>query len=201
MSRPPSHPLRPATLRLETLEDRIVPSTASNLLDLSGLTLNPSQYDPSHILVQFRAGATPGALLAGTSLGERLDLVSGLFDVDLSASVSVEQALLAYRNSPSVLTAEPDATITFEKLPNDPSFGSVWALNNTGQGGGKVGADIKAPAGWDVTTGNRKIVVSVMDTGIDYNHPDLYQNIWINQKEIPASRRANLIDEIGRAHV
>src|SRR5262249_43079228 len=126
MSRPPIQLLRLATLRLETLEDRIVPSTASNLLDLSGLTVDPNQYDPSHILVQFRAGVSPSALLAGTTLGERLDLVSGLFDVDLSKSVSVEQALLAYRSSPNVITAEPDATITFEKIPNDPSFGSLW---------------------------------------------------------------------------
>src|SRR5207302_4488717 len=56
---------------------------------------------------------------------------------------------------------------------------------------------IQAPQAWDITTGTRKMVVSVMDTGIAYNLPDLYQNIWLNQAEIPLSRKANLIDVDG----
>ena len=46
---------------------------------------------------------------------------------------------------------------------------------------------INAPSAWDVTTGSTKVTVADIDTGIDYNHPDLYQNVWINQKEIPAT--------------
>ena len=69
----------------------------------------------------------------------------------------------------------------------------MWGLN------GQYG--IKAPAAWDVTTGSTRVTVADIDTGIDYNHPDLYKNIWINQGEIPASRRANLIDLDGDGRI
>jgi subtilisin family serine protease len=82
-------------------------------------------------------------------------------------------------------------------VPNDPQFGSQYYLQNTGQTGGTAGADIHAPAAWSVTTGSRAVPVAVVDTGIDYNHPDLYANIWLNVAEIPASRLQNLIDVDG----
>jgi subtilisin family serine protease len=87
--------------------------------------------------------------------------------------------------------------LTVAQVPNDTRFSEQWGLLNTGQAGGKAGDDIHAPQAWDVTKGSRKVVVSVMDTGIDYNHPDLYQNIWLNQAEIPLSRKANLLDVDG----
>src|SRR5438128_1947418 len=65
--------------------------------------------------------------------------------------------------------------LQIEAIPSDASFSSQWALNNTGQTGGKVDADIDAPEAWDVTTGSLKNVVAVIDTGIDYTHPDLYR--------------------------
>ena len=70
-------------------------------------------------------------------------------------------------------------------IPNDPLFSKEWGMDSTGGQGGTAGAGIQAPAAWNVTTGSMSTVVGVLDTGIDYNHPDLYQNIWINQAEIP----------------
>src|SRR5438094_4631604 len=58
-------------------------------------------------------------------------------------------------------------TIHIDAIPNDTSFSTQWALNNTGQTGGKVDADIDAAEAWDVTTGSSKNVVAVVDTGID----------------------------------
>ena len=81
--------------------------------------------------------------------------------------------------------AEPNYIIRADVIPNDPSFGDQWALNNTGQSGGTPDADIDAVEAWDITTGDTNIVVGIIDTGIDYEHEDLEDNIWTNWDEIP----------------
>ena len=57
-------------------------------------------------------------------------------------------------------------------IPDDTSFGDLWHLNNTGQSGGTPDADIEAIEAWDITTGSNSIVVAVLDTGIDSDHPE-----------------------------
>jgi hypothetical protein len=79
-------------------------------------------------------------------------------------------------------------------VPNDPSFGDQWVLHNTGQTGGAVDADIDAPQAWAITTGSMETVVAMLDTGIDYTHPDLYLNIWLNEAEIPTDIANSLFD-------
>jgi PKD repeat protein len=76
--------------------------------------------------------------------------------------------------------------------PNDASFTQQWSLNNTGQNGGTVDADIDAVEAWDITTGGLTatgdtIVVAVIDGGFQLNHPDLVQNIYKNYLEIPGN--------------
>ncbi len=68
--------------------------------------------------------------------------------------------------------------------PNDGSFSSLWGLNNTGQTGGTADADIDATEAWDLTTGSSDVVIGIIDTGIDYNHPDLVANMWTNPGEV-----------------
>ena len=79
-------------------------------------------------------------------------------------------------------------------VPSDPDFQRLYGLNNLGQTGGIVDADIDAPEAWATTTGSRNTVVGVIDTGIDLAHRDLYRNIWISQTEIPATLRGQLND-------
>lgn len=62
-------------------------------------------------------------------------------------------------------------------LPNDPLLNNQWHYNNTGQSGGRAGADIKLQQAWDIETGKPNVLVAVNDMGIQLNHPDLTQNI------------------------
>jgi hypothetical protein len=72
-----------------------------------------------------------------------------------------------------------------EIIPNDPEFNEQWSLHNIGQTGGKDDADIDAPEAWEIEKGNSDIVIAIIDSGIDETHPDLINNIWINEDEIP----------------
>src|SRR2546427_5839092 len=78
--------------------------------------------------------------------------------------------------------AEPNYIVHATAMPNDPRFGERWGLQTTGQTirgfPGTRGADIKATAAWDISTGSRANVAAVIDTGIDYRHPDLAANVW-----------------------
>jgi len=76
---------------------------------------------------------------------------------------------------PEVRYAEPDMirTTRYDIIPNDPSFGTQWALRNTGQSGGVANMDMDADLAWDITAGEPTIKVVVIDNGADLTHPDL----------------------------
>ncbi len=92
---------------------------------------------------------------------------------------------------------EMDVLQQLKATPNDPQLGRLWGMENVGQTAGRVDADIDATAAWSISTGSRSVVVAVIDTGIDYNHPDLAANIWTNPGEIAG----NGIDDDGNGFV
>src|SRR5262249_47069866 len=95
---------------------------------------------------------------------------------------------------------EVDQAVSVSVTPNDLQFGNLWGLRNTGQSGGVVDADIDADLAWDAIPGyqgNTKMVVGIIDTGIDYTHPDIYKNLWLNQGEIPTNTGLVLVDTDG----
>ncbi|MGI8907090.1 MAG: S8 family serine peptidase [Candidatus Sumerlaeaceae bacterium] len=104
------------------------------------------------------------------------------------------RALEAYRSLPEVEYAELGALAKIQStVPNDPQFPQQWALHNSGQAypfsgsynapPGAIDSDIDAPEAWDITTGSGALQIAVIDTGVDYNHRDLVNNMWTNQAE------------------
>ena len=80
-----------------------------------------------------------------------------------------------------------------DNLPNDPMFAEQWALSNSGQNGGKTNADLSALKAWLKNKGSEKVVVAVLDTGVDYTHSDLVSNMWFRPDNVPQYKD----DELG----
>ncbi|MDP2300235.1 MAG: S8 family serine peptidase, partial [Actinomycetota bacterium] len=128
-------------------------------------------------------------------------VVPGLELVSLPPGASVARTVAAYNAMPAVAYAQPNYIKRIAATPNDPAYRYLWGLENTGQTvngtAGTADADIDAPEAWDITTGSRDVVIAVIDTGIDYNHPDLAPNIWVNPGEVPG----NGIDDDGNGYI
>jgi subtilisin family serine protease len=124
-----------------------------------------------------------GAKISKTWCDGRVSLVT------LGPGIDASVALERLRAMPQVRYAVPDDLVSLaEFVPNDPQFEAQWALRNT------TDVDIDATLTWDQTTGSATTVVAVMDTGIDYTHPDLYLAVALNNVEIPSSLRDQLVD-------
>ena len=101
---------------------------------------------------------------------------------------ALDQDLVEVRTAasqdPIVSAVELDYKLTANNISSDSMADSLWGLNNTGQTGGLVDADIDIPEAWRIQTGSKAITVAVIDTGGDYRHPDLAANTWRNQGEV-----------------
>jgi len=131
----------------------------------------------------------------------REDKIPSLYNIYLikaDSGLDIESISKEYQQDPNVEYAEPNYIAhTTETIPNDFYFKQQWALNNTGQLGGTTDADIDAPEAWDIETGDPNIIIAVVDTGVDWDHPDLADNIWINTGEIDG----NEVDDDGNGYV
>ena len=99
-----------------------------------------------------------------------------------SRSKNVQALITQLTARPDVVYAEPNYLVHTTTQPNDPRFPELWNLLNIGQPvsgtPGTPGADIHANDAWDTAIGARTVLVGVVDTGVDYRHPDLAANIW-----------------------
>ncbi|MCH2046073.1 MAG: S8 family peptidase [Saprospiraceae bacterium] len=131
------------------------------------------------------------------SIKKRLIPHMNIWLVEYDNSAIQEGVLLNdIRKHPAVKTAQYNHIIQHRHnqsqnlIPNDPFYTSQWQYNNNGSGGGAVDADINAPQAWALSTGGYTfsgdtIVVAVLDDGVDIDHTDLQNNLWINHQEIP----------------
>ena len=169
----------------------------------NGLT-DPSKDKPyvdHEILVQFSqqigrdkiAGLLNGS---GMYVAEVLN-AANLCRVKIPDTLKVEDAVKMLKGIPEVKFSEPNFIVHTTAVPNDASFSSQWGLQNTGDNGGTVDADIDAPEAWDQATGSSSVIVALVDEGIDLAHPDLAGNIWVNPNEIPG----NGVDDDGNGFI
>jgi subtilisin family serine protease len=174
-----------------------------------------AEFVPGHVLVRFRSEAAAARAEASPTISratildatspeiaarverfEGSDLVRGLRLAYVEPAETLA-AIEAFKSRTDVLYAEPDYVRRASVVPNDTNFATMWAMRNTGQLGGTVGADIKATQAWDITTGSSNVVVGVIDEGIDISHPDLAANIWTNPGEVAG----NGVDDDGNGKI
>jgi subtilisin family serine protease len=148
----------------------------------------PAVFRDGVVLIRFRPSALEervSAILgsAGASEIKRIGVGVHVLNVGPGRVLGVIQALKAFND---ILYAEPDYLHTVDggSIPNDTFLGNQWAIQNTGQNvngvTGTAGADERLPAAWSITTGTNAVVVAVLDTGVQYSHPDLATNMWTN---------------------
>lgn len=147
------------------------------------------------------------------------------YEVTYDSSTTVNEAIDLYKKSNQIETAHARHKIeyadgysgeykTFKPLtnksqsnttkksgftgsPNDSEYSRQWHYHNTGQSGGTTGSDIDLEKAWDIEKGDSQVIVAVMDTPIQVDHPDLKRNMWINDGEIPG----NGIDDDNNGYV
>jgi RHS repeat-associated protein len=147
-------------------------------------------YREHELLVRFRSGTSESVkdTISATQGARRKKHLRGESDVEkleLSNGRDVRTAALELVLNPQVEFVEPNFLISKDDLqPNDPQLGAQWALRNIGQNGGLYGSDINAGAAWQTTTGSLATVVAVIDSGVDFTHPDLMNNQWTNPNAV-----------------
>ncbi len=106
---------------------------------------------------------------------------------------SKERQLIKLSQATHGVTFSPVSYRYLNTTPNDPDYSKQWCHSNSTTPGFDMGSE----AAWDITTGSKDVVVAVIDTGVDYLHPDLVPNMWTNAGEIPN----NGIDDDGNGYV
>jgi len=184
-------------------------------------TLQARTHVPGELIVKMReSNAGPTIMSSITSalkkaLGQnsvldvrRLQTDKRLHVVKLASDASLARAISVLSNEPSVEFSEPNLIYRAVEsgAPNDPDFTKLWGIRNVGQTDaagqvGREGADINIVPLWQKGfIGNKKVLVAVVDTGIDWSHPDLAANLYTNPGEV-GSKKDNGVDDDGNGFI
>lgn len=176
----------------------VVKLTAQSII--SGM--DKAKYKDGELLVKFRPDVIKAsAQMRHKAMGARVVKDIPLINVDhvkLPQGLAVKDAIAEYMKDPNVEYAEPNYILHMkDNIPWDPFFEQQWALRNVGQyADGTPGADISAPKAWDISRGSyNNVFVAVVDSGIDHNHPDLFNNVIAGYNFI--DNNENTLDDVG----
>ena len=100
--------------------------------------------------------------------------LSNIYILNLPPDTDIEKVAEEYRKDKNVIYAEPNYIVRACMVPNDPDFSQQHGLT-----------DIRASEAWDLETGNSNVIIAIVDTGVDMNHEDLDEKIWLNMGETP----------------
>lgn len=145
-------------------------------------------YAPHQILVKFKPSLSTQKVEAAIAAYQAKKMKRipeiNVYQLQIPENLTVEEVLFVVRQNPDVEYAEPNYVAYIAVTPNDTYFKWQYALYNSGQEigasgspRGTAGADIKAPSAWEETKGNEEVVIAVIDTGVDFKHPDLKNKI------------------------
>ncbi len=173
-----------ATARLRA--SGVVQAVCPVMIDQDGYT---RYFMPDEFTVQFDPRLPEAEMLAiirdfGSSIVKD-QWTPGYYTLALPPEMELFETIREFMRLPQVQFAEP-SYIGFNDFafdPNDASYAQQWALRNTGATGGTVDADIDAREAWDIERGDANVVVVIIDTGVDWDHPDLRPNILQNLGE------------------
>ena len=179
---------------------RIIPAEEKRRAPINNVDAAPYEnrgFGAPEVLVKFRQGVNEEAIERITlglhdRVEDEIESVPGLDAIDDLDDKTAETVAAQYRGLPEVEYAEAIFEISADGFdsaespitPRDPRFSEQWALFNDGSRGGTTGADISATHAWAVTTGSDKVVVAVLDSGVDYTHSDLASNMWIRPNSV-----------------
>ena len=161
--------------------------------------------DPSIVTLRFAdASVQPGPALQAAWLDAG---GQGALEIVRSNRLGIVDVAIPAGADPRDVVASLSATGRFEfvstttigeyvGIPNDTSFSVQWNLHNVGQSGGTVDADVDGPEAWDIEDGDPSVFVAVLDSGSDWNHPDLVGSFWSNPGET-----LNGLDDDGNGYV
>jgi subtilisin family serine protease len=159
------------------------------ITDISSIDVLNKKYSVYEMEKVFPDVVKPTTQVYSTIKGKIVDVpdLFPIFKIKFPTQFNPINVANEYKLDPNVEWATPNKIYVLRKIPNDPRFNEQWGLHNTGQTirgvAGIPDADIDAPEAWDRRTGSSNVIIAVIDTGVDWNHPDLSANIWINPNE------------------
>lgn len=187
------------TLKNSKLQTFNALNNGASLLDKKSETTT-RKYSEDSVIVKFKTGFNvKNSGLSVSSLNLKLDKKlgsSGAQLMKIKNGKSVEETVKILQSSKSVEYAQPDYILYPSDFSvSDPRYDEEWGMKNTGQTvngqAGTTGIDINADKAWSTTTGSDSVVVAVIDTGINFSHPDLAGRAWINPTETAGAGQDN----------